>query len=204
MKTNQEKVSYLIGRQIAGNLLTQKLDLISEFLFKGIEGGLNDEEMLLEPEEAKSIFEAFQNEMDAKLNEETKVFAEMNQKAGEEFLAENAKKDGVIAIDSGIQYKVLTEGSGEIPKGTDTVETHYEGSLIDGEVFDSSIQRGESISFPVGGVIQGWQEVLQLMPVGSKWEVFIPGHLAYGEAGSPPKIGPNATLVFIVELIAIV
>ena len=174
MKTNQEKVSYLIGRQIAGNLLTQKLDLISEFLFKGIEGGLNDEEMLLEPEEAKSIFEAFQNEMDAKLNEETKVFAEMNQKAGEEFLAENAKKDGVIAIDSGIQYKVLTEGSGEIPKGTDTVETHYEGSLIDGEVFDSSIQRGESISFPVGGVIQGWQEVLQLMPVGSKWEVFIP------------------------------
>ena len=123
--------------------------------------------------------------------------------AGEIFLAENAKKEGVKTTASGLQYKVIKSGTGESPKPTDTVKVHYHGTLIDGTVFDSSVQRGEPISFPVGGVIPGWVEALQLMKVGDKWQLFIPSKLAYGEQSPSPKIAPNSTLLFEVELLGI-
>jgi len=122
---------------------------------------------------------------------------------GKTFLAENAKKTGVVVLPSGLQYKIMAAGTGPKPKATDTVTTHYHGTLIDGTVFDSSVQRGQPISFPVNGVIKGWQEALQLMPVGSKWQLFIPSDLAYGSRGAGGAIGPDATLIFEVELIAI-
>ena len=121
-----------------------------------------------------------------------------------DFLAENAEKEDVVVLDSGLQYTIIEEGSGEIPTGSDTVEVHYCGTLIDGEKFDSSYDRGESISFPVSGVIKGWTEALKLMPVGSKWKLFIPSDLAYGESGAGGVIGPNETLLFDVELLDIV
>ncbi len=122
---------------------------------------------------------------------------------GKTFLAENAKKTGVVVLPSGLQYKIVKAGTGAIPKATDTVTTHYTGTLIDGTVFDSSVQRGQPASFPVNGVIKGWQEALQLMPVGSKWQLYIPSDLAYGSRGAGGVIGPNSTLVFDIELISI-
>ena len=129
----------------------------------------------------------------------------MNKKQAESkaYMAENAKKDGVVTTDSGLQYEILEEGDGATPKATDKVIAHYEGTLIDGTVFDSSIQRGEPATFPVNGVIQGWQEVLQMMKEGGKWRVVIPGNLAYGPQGAGEMIGPNETLIFDIELIAI-
>jgi len=129
--------------------------------------------------------------------------ADKNQKEGEVFLAENKKKKGVITLPSGLQYQVIKEGTGKIPKATDTVTTHYRGTLIDGTEFDSSYKRGEPASFPVNGVIKGWTEALQLMKVGSKWQLFIPSNLAYGPQGAGQAIGPNATLIFEIELLSI-
>jgi FKBP-type peptidyl-prolyl cis-trans isomerase FklB len=204
MNTDKEKTSYLIGLQVAGNLVQQGIDLDSESFNKGLTGGLNGDDCLVAPEEANKLLMALENEIKGRLQKQQMEAATLNKDAGEKFLAENAGKDGVTMTSTGLQYKVLVEGDGAIPTATDTVETHYEGSLISGEVFDSSIQRGQTVSFPVSGVIQGWQEALQLMSVGSKWEVYIPFNLAYGEAGSPPKIGPFSALVFQVELINIV
>ena len=138
------------------------------------------------------------------VNAQDKVEGEKNLKAGKAFLAANAKKDGVITTATGLQYKVLKSGTGASPQKTDTVKVHYHGTLIDGTVFDSSVQRGEPITFPVSDVIPGWTEALQLMKVGDKWQLFIPSSLAYGEL-SPPgsKIGPNSTLLFEVELLGI-
>ena len=124
--------------------------------------------------------------------------------AGKAFLEENKKKEGVVVLPSGLQYKILTAGNGPKPKASDTVKCHYEGRLINGQVFDSSVRRGEPAEFPVGGVIQGWVEALQLMPVGSKWQLYIPSNLAYGTHGAGQSIGPNETLIFDVELLAIV
>jgi FKBP-type peptidyl-prolyl cis-trans isomerase FklB len=134
---------------------------------------------------------------------EEKTGATTKPNAGEAFLAENAKKEGVKTTASGLQYKVIKSGTGESPKSTDTVKVHYHGTLIDGTVFDSSVQRGEPISFPVTGVIPGWVEALQLMKVGDKWQLFIPARLAYGERSPSPVIGPNSTLIFEVELLSI-
>jgi FKBP-type peptidyl-prolyl cis-trans isomerase FklB len=130
-------------------------------------------------------------------------FSEKNKADGEKFLAENAKKEGVKSLPSGLQYKEITPGKGKSPKATDTVTTHYKGTLIDGTEFDSSYKRGEPVSFPVSGVIAGWTEALQLMKEGAKWELFIPSNLAYGERGAGRDIGPNATLIFEVELISV-
>jgi FKBP-type peptidyl-prolyl cis-trans isomerase FklB len=129
--------------------------------------------------------------------------ADKNQKEGEVFLAENKKKKGVVTLPSGLQYHVITAGTGKIPKATDTVTTHYRGTLIDGTEFDSSYKRGEPASFPVNGVIKGWTEALQLMKVGSKWQLFIPSNLAYGPQGAGQVIGPSATLIFEIELLSI-
>ena len=199
-----EKVSYLVGRQVAGNLQQQGIEVELKKFFEGIEDGINQKPLPMSSEEANQLLQDFDRQLQEKLAEKKREFAEENLKLGQQFLAENKKEDGILETESGIQYRVLTEGEGDKPKASDTVETHYEGKLISGEVFDSSIQRGQSVSFPVGGVIKGWQEVLQLMSTGSRWQVFIPSHLAYGEQGSPPKIGPNSVLEFEIELINIV
>ena len=146
---------------------------------------------------------AFQEDMAKKQAEAAGSAGAENAEQGQKFLAANSSKEGVVTTESGLQYKVLSEGSGPKPSASSTVTTHYEGTLIDGTVFDSSYKRGEPISFPVSGVIRGWQEALQLMTQGSKWELYIPGDLAYGAAGSPPVIGPNAVLVFTIELIEV-
>lgn len=204
MDEKMEKVSYLIGRQIAGSLLQQGINVDLKKFSQGVEDGVNNKELPFSNEEAAQIMQSFEAEMQEKLQAEKNEFAEKNLQAGLEFLDSNKNEDGIQITDSGIQYRVLSEGSGDIPKASDTVETHYEGKLLSGEIFDSSIQRGQTVSFPVGGVIKGWQEVLQLMKVGSKWQVYIPAHLAYGEQGSPPKIGPNSVLEFQIELVNIV
>jgi FKBP-type peptidyl-prolyl cis-trans isomerase FklB len=139
----------------------------------------------------------------AKKAEEMQKLSEKNKADGEKFLAENAKKEGVKVLPSGLQYKVITPGTGKSPKATDTVTTHYKGMLIDGTEFDSSYKRGEPATFPVSGVIPGWTEALQLMKEGAKWQLFLPSNLAYGERGAGRDIGPNATLIFEVELISV-
>jgi len=154
-------------------------------------------------QEIQETLKTFQQEMAAKQAEKTKQLAEINKKEGEAFLAENKKKEGVKTLPSGLQYKILTEGSGKTPKETDTVTTHYRGTLIDGTEFDSSFKRGQPASFTVNGVIKGWTEALQLMKEGSKWQLFIPSDLAYGDRGAGGQIGPHATLIFEVELISI-
>ncbi len=204
MDEKMEKVSYLIGRQVAGSLLQQGINVELKKFCEGIEDGVNNKELPFTNDEAAQIMQSFEAEMQEKLQAEKKAFSEKNLQSGLEFLDKNKHEDGIKITDSGIQYRILEDASGDKPKATDTVETHYEGKLLSGEVFDSSIQRGESVSFPVGGVIKGWQEVLQLMSVGSRWQVFIPAHLAYGENGSPPKIGPNSVLEFEIQLINIV
>jgi FKBP-type peptidyl-prolyl cis-trans isomerase FklB len=146
---------------------------------------------------------AFQKEMMAKQQELAKRLGEKNKKEGEAFLSENRKKEGIKALPSGLQYKVVKAGTGKKPKSTDTVTTHYRGTLIDGTEFDSSYRRGQPASFPVSGVIAGWTEALQLMEEGAKWQLFIPPNLAYGERGAGSQIGPNATLIFEIELISI-
>lgn len=201
MSTDQEKLSTMIGRQIFDNLKGQ--GLADELDFKVLGASLLDasegKENPFTPADEQAVFGALQERMQAKQAEQSKELAA----AGIDFLAENGKKDGITTTASGLQYRVVNSGDGQTPTASCTVETHYEGRLINGEVFDSSYQRGETVSFPVNGVIQGWQEALQLMKAGDKWELFIPYELAYGAAGSPPKIGPCETLVFDIELIAV-
>lgn len=145
----------------------------------------------------------FEKEMQEKMKGESSKAAQANKDAGMAFLAENKKKAGVVELPSGMQYEILKDGTGESPKATDKVTTHYTGTLMDGTVFDSSIERGQPAQFPVNGVIRGWTEALQLMKPGSKWKLYIPSDLAYGDGGSPPKIGPGALLIFEVELISV-
>lgn len=204
MDERMEKISYLVGRQVAGNLIQQGIEVDLKKFFEGIEEGYDNKPLPMSNEEAGQLLQEFDRELKEKLVAQKKAFAEQNLKEGLEFLDNNKGEDGIKVTDSGIQYRVIEAGDGAVPKASDTVETHYEGKLISGEIFDSSIQRGQTVSFPVGGVIKGWQEVLQMMNVGSKWQVFIPAHLAYGENGSPPKIGPNSVLEFQIELINIV
>ncbi|MCJ7833279.1 MAG: FKBP-type peptidyl-prolyl cis-trans isomerase, partial [Deltaproteobacteria bacterium] len=171
---------------------------------KGFKDALSGAKPLLSEEEMRTVMTAFQKEISEKQAEKTKVLGEKNKKEGETFLAENKKKEGVKILTSGLQYKVVKEGTGKKPKATDKVTTHYQGTLIDGTEFDSSYKRGEPAAFPVNGVIPGWTEALQLMKVGSKWQLFVPSKLAYGERGAGPKIGPNAVLIFTVELLSII
>ena len=198
----KQRTSYAIGLDIATSLRARDLDLDPKALAAGIADAIADKPAL-KPEEVREVLTKFQEEMMAKGATKNKADAEKNLKAGEAFLAENGKKEGVKTTASGLQYKVLKSGSGTSPKKTDTVKVHYHGTLIDGKVFDSSVQRGEPVTFPVGGVIPGWVEALQLMKVGDKWQLFIPAKLAYGDNIPDPVIGPNATLVFEVELLDI-
>jgi len=159
--------------------------------------------MLMTEEEIRESLSALQKELMEKQAEKTKLMGEKNKKEGEAFLAENKKKEGVVTLPSGLQYKVIKEGTGKQPSADATVETNYRGTLIDGTEFDSSYKRGQAATFPVNGVIAGWTEALQLMKEGAKWQLFVPANLAYGERGAGNVIGPNATLIFEVELISV-
>lgn len=203
LKTDKDKVSYSIGLDIGTNFKRQSVDLDAKALAAGIADGLSGGKPLLAEDEVRKVLAEFRQQMGAKAQQAAQQLAEKNRKEGETFLAENKKKKGVITLPSGLQYQVIKEGTGKIPKASETVTTHYRGTLIDGTEFDSSYKRNEPASFPVNGVIKGWTEALQLMKVGSKWQLFIPASLAYGPQGAGQLIGPNATLIFEIELLSI-
>jgi FKBP-type peptidyl-prolyl cis-trans isomerase FklB len=203
LNDQKAKVSYSIGMTIGRDFKEQGIEVDPDVLAQGLKDVTAGGKTLLTEEEVRKVITDYQKEMMAKQEEKAKAQIETNQKAGETFLAENAKKEGVVTLPSGLQYKIVKVGTGRKPTAKDTVTVHYRGTLIDGTEFDSSYQRNEPVTFPVGGVIAGWTEALQLMPEGSKWQLFIPSKLAYAERGAGPKIGPNATLVFDVELIKV-
>lgn len=200
-KLNSEKqqFSYAIGFQIGQSLKQDQLELDPDALALAIKDVLSGGTLRLSLEEMKAAVDAFQQ----KQVKAQREIAEKNEKAGAAFLAANKKKSGVKELPSGLQYKILREGDGPMPKATDTVEVNYRGTLINGEEFDSSYRRGQPTSFTVNGVIPGWTEALQLMKKGAKWQLFIPSKLAYGPRGAGGAIGPNETLIFEVELLDI-
>jgi FKBP-type peptidyl-prolyl cis-trans isomerase FklB len=198
LETTRDKASYAIGLSIGQNMARQGLDLSANLLARGIADALQKRDPLLTPQQLQAAMQAFQREMTAKQDAK----GVKNKADGEAFLAKNKKKKGVTTLESGLQFEVLKAGSGPRPKETDTVRTHYHGTLIDGTVFDSSLD-GEPATFGVGGVIAGWTEALQLMNVGSKWRLYVPSDLAYGETGYGGSIAPNTTLIFEVELLGI-
>jgi FKBP-type peptidyl-prolyl cis-trans isomerase FklB len=203
LKTQRDKVSYGIGMEIGNSLKSQSIDIDPDILARGVKDMLSWKEPLITDQELRETMTNFKNEMMAKQMERMKEVAEKNKKEGEAFLDENKKKEGVVTLPSGLQYKVIKEGAGETPKPTDTVSVNYRGSLINGTEFDSSESHGQPATFKVNGVIPGWTEALQLMKAGSKWQLFIPSALAYGDRGVGREIGPNSTLVFDVELLSI-
>lgn len=198
LESQVEKFSYSIGLSLASNLLQSGIKTVElEALFDAIKDVMEGKQPKLSPQEANQVIEDF---FKTKQNSEGSV----NAKEGEDFLSKNKTEEGVIELPSGLQYKILTEGNGAKPQASDKVKCHYHGTLINGTVFDSSVERGEPAEFPVNGVIPGWVEALQLMPVGSKWRLFIPSNLAYGDQGAGGAIGAKASLIFDVELLAIV
>ena len=203
LKTDKDKTSYSMGVATGTQMKRQSIDVDVDIFAKGLKDSISGGKLQMTEQEIQETLKTFQQALAAKQAEKTKQLADSNRKEGEAFLAENKKKEGVKTLPSGLQYKMLTEGSGKMPKETDTVTTHYRGTLLDGTEFDSSFKRGQPASFPVNGVIKGWTEALQLMKEGSKWQLFIPSDLAYGERGAGGQIGPNATLIFEVELISI-
>jgi FKBP-type peptidyl-prolyl cis-trans isomerase FklB len=204
LKTQKDKASYAIGLNIGKSMHKDSVDVDPNILLRGMKDGLAGAKPLLTDEEAKAAMVALQADLRKKGEEKMLVQGEANKKQGDAFLAENKTKDGVVTLPSGLQYKILKEGTGPKPTTTDTVVCNYKGTLLDNTEFDSSYKRGQPATFPVSGVIKGWTEALQLMPVGSKWELFVPADLAYGARGGPGGgIGPNATLVFEVELMSI-
>lgn len=203
-KTDKEKASYALGMNIGSTFLRQSVDVDPNILVQGLKDEMaGGGKTLMTEDEARATLMKLQGEMREKQMAKMRVEAEANKKEGDEFLAANKTKEGVVALPSGLQYKIITAGTGPKPKATDTVVCNYRGTLINGKEFDSSYKRGEPATFPVSGVIKGWTEALQLMPVGSKWQLFVPADLAYGERGPAPEIGPNSTLIFDVELLSI-
>jgi FKBP-type peptidyl-prolyl cis-trans isomerase FklB len=191
-----DSVSYSLGVLFAQNFKNgEKVNIDADAMSKGFADAMNGKEAI-DAAKANQIFSSFMQEASQK------KFA-VAIEAGKKFLAENGKRPGVTTTASGLQYEIMTAGTGAKPLATDKVTVHYHGTLLNGKVFDSSVQRGQSIDFPVNGVIQGWQEALQLMPMGSKWKVFIPSNLAYGERGAGADIGPHEALIFEVELLKI-
>jgi FKBP-type peptidyl-prolyl cis-trans isomerase FklB len=203
LKEDKEKISYSIGMDIGENLRRGSVEVDADILANGLKDAYGGGKTLLTEEQARQAIADFQNTLTAKKAETMRILSEKNKADGEKFLAENAKKAGVKSLPSGLQYREITPGKGKSPKAADTVTVHYKGTLIDGTEFDSSFKRGEPATFPVSGVISGWTEALQLMKEGAKWHLFLPPNLAYGERGAGRDIGPNATLVFEVELISV-
>jgi FKBP-type peptidyl-prolyl cis-trans isomerase FklB len=203
LKSQKEKLSYSIGVDIGSTIKRQQIDVDGALAAQGLKDSLSGSKLLMTEQEIRDTMASFQKEMMAKQAEMMKKLAETNKKEGDAFLAENKKKADVKTLPSGLQYKVIKEGAGKMPKATDTVTVHYRGSLINGTEFDSSFKRGEPTTFQVRGVIPGWTEALQKMKAGSKWQLFVPSNLAYGDRGAGNVIGPNSTLIFEVELVSI-
>ena len=203
LKNEKDRLSYAIGMDIGNGLQRQNIDLNPEIVAQGIWDALSGEKTLMTEQEYRDTMTAFKQEMSKKQMAQMQEVSGKNQTDGEKFLSENKKKEGIITLPSGLQYKVIEAGKGKSPKASDTVTVNYKGTLIDGTEFDSSYRRGQPASFPVKGVIPGWTEALQLMKEGAKWELYIPSKLAYGERGAGRNIGPNSTLIFEVELISI-
>lgn len=202
LKTSTDTVSYTIGMNIGRDAKQSALKLNVDALAMGLADQLEGKAKFTD-EQTQKIMTALQTSMQAEQQKKMEKAGAENKAAGEKFLAENKSKPGVVTLPSGLQYKVITMGTGPKPKDTDMVTTHYRGTLIDGKEFDSSFKRGQPATFPCNRVIKGWTEALQLMPVGSKWQLFVPSDLAYGPAGAGQDIGPNSTLIFEVELLEI-
>ena len=199
----EQKVSYGFGLMLGKRMTNDLPELNLETFVQGVKDAYEGKAQLMTDAEVTKLLNEYQLEQQQKRMEEIGKLGETNKKAGEEFLAANKEKEGVVTLESGLQYKVLTEGKGVQPGPADSVKVHYTGTLINGEVFDSSVERGQPVTFPVNGVISGWTEALQLMPTGSKWQLFIPAELAYGPNGNR-SIGPNETLLFDVELLEVI
>jgi FKBP-type peptidyl-prolyl cis-trans isomerase FklB len=202
LKTDKDKLSYALGMNLGENFRKQGLDVDPAILVKAFAEAFNTGKTVMSEEDMKTVLTAAAANIRKKQAAEQAEKGEQAQKDGEKFLADNKAKDSVVTLPSGLQYKILKQGTGEKPTSEDTVICNYKGTLIDGTEFDASEKHGGPASFPVKGVIAGWTEALQLMPVGSKWQLFVPSSLAYGAQG-PPGIGPNATLIFEVELVSI-
>ena len=203
LKDQKDKESYSIGYQFGQSLKSQGVDINLDIYTSGIKDALGGKEPRMSQEDIRATITGLQQRVQAARQKELKEMGAKNLEEGKKFLAANQKKEGTKTLPSGLQYKVLTEGSGKMPKATDTVTVNYKGTLIDGAEFDSSYKRGQPASFQVNGVIKGWTEALQLMKEGSKWQLFIPPELAYGERGAGTQIAPNSTLIFEVELISV-
>ncbi|RYY01294.1 MAG: FKBP-type peptidyl-prolyl cis-trans isomerase [Gammaproteobacteria bacterium] len=203
LQTLEQKASYIIGQGMGKQFKQSDFNLETDSFVLAINDLKAGTPARISEEESQKIMQELTEGLKKKQEEKAKQLSETNKTAGEKFLAENKTKEGVQTTASGLQYKVITAGNGVKPKATDTVKVHYEGKLLDGTVFDSSIKRGEPVEFPVNGVIPGWVEALQLMPQGSKWEVYIPSDLAYGPTGQGPTIPPASTLIFTVELLEV-
>jgi len=202
-KTQKEKLSYAIGMEMGKGVKTQGLDVDPSILEQGLKDALSGAKAQMSDDEIKQVITSLQQEIRQKQMQAQETAAAENKTKGEAYLAANAKKDGVVALPDGLQYKILTAGQGKKPLESDTVMCNYKGTFVDGTEFDSSAQAGKPVPFEVKNVIPGFKEVLQLMPVGSKWQVVVPSNLAYGERGAGGVIGPNATLIFEIELVSI-
>jgi FKBP-type peptidyl-prolyl cis-trans isomerase len=203
LKDRKDRISYSIGADIGKGLKNLPVGVNLDLVFKGIKDMLSETRPLMTEQEVRETMTVFQKEMAAWQQNRLKATAEKNKKEGEVYLSENQKREGVVTLPSGLQYKVLKPGEGKTPTETDTVTVNYRGMLINGTEFDSSYRRGQPAAFPVKGVIAWWTEALKLMQEGAKWQLFIPPSLAYGERGSGSQIGPNATLIFEVELVSV-
>jgi len=203
LESEAQKISYIFGHSIGSRIKADGVKVDLDSLMAGVRAALAGEESQISEDETNAILQKFQQEMQAEQERTATAAGEENAKTGAAFLATNAKRKGVTTTASGLQYEIIKKGEGAKPGKGDSVRVHYHGTLVDGTVFDSSVERGEPVEFGVGEVIPGWTEALQLMPVGSKWKLFIPSKLAYGERGVSEDIGPNSTLVFEVELLEI-
>jgi FKBP-type peptidyl-prolyl cis-trans isomerase len=204
LKSQKDKLSYDIGVDLGRNFKRDGIDIDPDIVARGVKDVLSGGKLLMTEDEMRAVAMTFRAEMQKKLTQDGDMLAKDNKKAGDAFLAENKGKEGVVTLPSGLQYKIIKAGNGVKPALTNMVECQYRGTLINGTEFDSSYTRGTPATFKVSGVIPGWTEALQLMPVGSKWQLFVPSELAYGVRGAGSgEIGPNATLIFEVELLSI-
>ncbi len=203
LKTQKDKASYALGMSIGSGLHRQGIGVDPAIVARGLKDAMAGRKMLMTEDEMKAALQQLKNDVGKAQEAKAHAADEANRKEGEAFLAANKSKEGVVVLPSGLEYKILKEGTGPKPTANDTVTCNYKGTLVNGKEFDSSYKRGQPASFPVSGVIKGWTEALQLMPVGSKWELFIPADLAYGDHPPSPDIGPGDTLIFEVELLSI-
>lgn len=199
LESDKQKFSYAVGVQLAQNMLRQSIQVEPEAFIQSIRDVLNRSPLKLTPQEMQQVLVSYQQQQ----IKAQQLQGQKNLIAGQSFLAENRNKKGVIQTDSGLQYKVIHQGEGKKPNSSDTVLVHYRGTLTDGKEFDSSYKRGQPVSFKVSGVIKGWQEILPMMNAGSKWQIYVPPHLGYGERGAGADIPPNSALIFDVELLSI-